>query len=59
MKLYPEALEDFNKAISMRPDWALYYCNRAKLYLLMGKKEDSLDDLNITYKLSKNLVASP
>ena len=38
MKLYPEALEDFNKAISMRPDWALYYCNRAKLYLLMGKK---------------------
>ena len=59
MNLFPEALEDFNKAIQMRPDWCLYICNRAKLFLLMGNKEESLNDLNNTYKLSKNLVASP
>ena len=56
MKLYPEALEDFNKAIQMQPDWALYYCYRAKLLILMGKKKEALDDLNATYKLSKDLV---
>jgi tetratricopeptide (TPR) repeat protein len=38
MGLHEEALLDFNKAIEMRPNWALYYCNRAKLYLAMNKK---------------------
>ena len=42
----------------MRPDWALYYCNRSKLLILMGNKDGALDDLNTTYKLSKNMVES-
>ena len=56
LKRYEDALADFTKAISMRPEWALYYCNRARLYLEMGKKEDSLNDLNLAYKYSKNLT---
>lgn len=49
MKRYAEALEDFNLAISKRPEWALYYCNRARLYMEMNKKQESLNDLNMAY----------
>ena len=42
----------------MRPEWALYYCNRAKLFLEMKKYEDSLNDLNLAHKHSKNLAPS-
>ena len=26
-----------NKAIEMRPNWPLYYCNRGKTYIKLGK----------------------
>jgi hypothetical protein len=38
MKRYEDALEDFNLAISKRPEWALYYCNRARLFMEMNRK---------------------
>ena len=59
MNLFPEALEDLNKAIQMQPGWAFYHCNRTELFLLMGNIEQALNDLKTTYKLSKNLVESP
>lgn len=59
LEKYEEALVDFGKAISMRPEWPLYYCNRAKLLLKLDRKELALEDLNKAYKYSLNLVASP
>ncbi len=43
----------------MRPEWPLYYCNRAKLLIKLNRKELALEDLNKAYKYSQNLVASP
>ena len=36
----------------MRPNWALYYCNRGKLYFKLEKKEECLEDLNLAYRFS-------
>ena len=52
------------KAIALRPEWPLYYCNRGKQYIKKGNQRkviiiiQALDDLNMAYKYSRNMVVS-
>jgi hypothetical protein len=41
----PEAIEVMSIAISKRPGWPLYYCNRGKQYIAIGKQKEVLDIL--------------
>ena len=34
-----DAILWMSKAIEMRPNWPLYYCNRVKQYVRLGKKD--------------------
>jgi tetratricopeptide (TPR) repeat protein len=54
----PEAIEVMSIAIKKRPNWPLYYCNRGKQYIALGKQKEALDDLNLAYANSKDLVPS-
>ena len=37
MEKYEDAIVWMSKAIEMRPNWPLYYCNRGKTYIKLGK----------------------
>ena len=37
MNKIDEAIETMSKAIKMRPEWPLYYCNRGKQYIKLDK----------------------
>ena len=34
-----EGIECITRAIELRPNWPLYYCNRVKQYIKLGKKD--------------------
>ena len=34
-----EGIEFITRAIELRPNWPLYYCNRVKQYIKLGKKD--------------------
>jgi tetratricopeptide (TPR) repeat protein len=48
---YPTALEDFDRIIDKKPDFAEGWNKRATLYYLMGEYEKSLADIDTTLKL--------
>ena len=39
MEKYEDAIKWMTKAIDMRPNWPLYYCNRVIQYIKLGKKD--------------------
>ncbi|NEQ39274.1 MAG: tetratricopeptide repeat protein [Okeania sp. SIO3I5] len=43
-KDYVAALADFNKAIELKPDRALYYSNRGATYMKVGEKQKGIED---------------
>jgi hypothetical protein len=53
VKLYPEAIADFNKAISIYPEYSYAYSNRAAIYLTIGQYQQALDDF------TKAIVLNP
>lgn len=44
-KNYPEAIDDFTKAIDLRPECASAYYNRAIIYFLRGQNIEALADI--------------
>ena len=34
-----DGIDVISKAIDMRPNWPLYYCNRVRQYIKLGEKE--------------------
>lgn len=44
--LVESAMEDYNMAIKIRPDYAMAYNNRAYLYLVMGNNKQALIDFS-------------
>ncbi|XP_073813137.1 RNA polymerase II-associated protein spaghetti [Musca autumnalis] len=41
---YDMAIEEYNKAIELFPDDAIYYCNRALCYLKLERYDECIDD---------------
>lgn len=53
-KLYQQALNDINKAISMAPDNTLYYAEKASLQIRTGLSADAIDTANELIKIDPN-----
>jgi len=53
-----EALNDFNKAIELKPDYADAYNNRGSLFLKQGKTDEALNDLNKAISYNKDFIQS-
>jgi len=51
-----EALNDFNKAIELKPDYADAYNNRGSLFIKQGKPDEALNDLNKAISYNTNFV---
>ncbi|MGB2165481.1 MAG: tetratricopeptide repeat protein, partial [Flavobacteriaceae bacterium] len=45
------AIEQYSKAINLKPSFPLTYKNRALLYSKIGKYEESINDYTIYFKL--------
>ncbi len=54
---HTEAIADYDKAISMKPEYWQYY-HRAQPYFELGKLDKSLEDLDQALKLSPNFTAA-
>ena len=52
LKKYQEALEDFNKAIKLKPDFARAFYNRGLVNLELEKYQEALEDFNEVIKLN-------
>jgi Flp pilus assembly protein TadD len=53
MKNYNEALSDFNKAIELAPNEALFYLERAKVFLAKGDKAAHNADIKKAKEMDK------
>jgi tetratricopeptide (TPR) repeat protein len=51
---YRLAVEDYSRAIAMKPDEAQYYKNRAQCQMALKKTKDALRDLNRAIRLQPN-----
>jgi protein O-mannosyl-transferase len=51
-----DALNDFNKAIELKPNYADAYNNRGSVFMKFGKIENALTDLNNAVSYNKNLT---
>ncbi len=51
---YKLALDDYNKAIELNPNYALAYYNRGNLYRRQQKYKLALDDYNQAIKINPN-----
>ena len=49
-------MEDFNKAIELRPKFATYYNNRGVLKNQLNKYEEALEDFNTAIKLNPQIA---
>jgi len=54
MKKPEEALKDFSKAISLRPDDPQYHIDRADLYVSLKKERNAIEDYNKAIELDPN-----
>ena len=52
---YEEAIEDYNKAIELNPDWWDLYSNRADCYKKHEQYEEALEDYSKAIELSPDL----
>ena len=51
---YSEALQDFNKAINLKPDYADAYFFRSHAYITQGRHDEAIQDLDKVIELSPN-----
>ena len=49
--LHPQNIEDFNKAISLKPDYADAYNNRGFIHLKLGRHQQAFDDYSYVIQL--------
>ena len=54
LKLYKNAIEDYNKAIELNPDNELDYHNRANAKYNIGLYEEAMKDYNKSLELNPN-----
>ena len=54
LKLYKEALQDFNKSIKLNPNISEAYNNRGIIKSKLNKYEEAIDDYNEAIKLNPN-----
>ena len=52
-----DAIVWMSKAIEMRPNWPLYYCNRVKQYVRLGKKDLVIILIYRQLKILKEMVS--
>ncbi|HKB43191.1 MAG TPA: tetratricopeptide repeat protein, partial [Chitinophagaceae bacterium] len=53
-----EALNNFNKSIELKPDYADAYNNRGSLFIKQGKTDEALIDLNKAISYNTNFIQS-
>jgi tetratricopeptide (TPR) repeat protein/tRNA A-37 threonylcarbamoyl transferase component Bud32 len=53
-----EAIENFNKAITLDPNNAINYNDRGSIYYDQGNQDKALDDFNLAIKLDQNLAVA-
>jgi small glutamine-rich tetratricopeptide repeat-containing protein alpha len=53
-KQFSKAIENYNKAIELIPDNAIYYSNRAAAYSHMGSYEKAVEDCKTSIRLNPN-----
>ena len=53
---FEQAIENYSKAIELKPDYAYAYINRGNLYLKTGKTEAALKDYNKAIELKPDYV---
>ena len=51
---YEGAIEDYNKSISLNPNDAEAFNNRANIRMLFGDYNSAIDDYNLAIKLKEN-----
>ena len=51
-----KALEDFNRAIKIKPQVAAGYLGRANTLQILGRYEESIEDYDITLEINPNLA---
>ncbi len=56
---YDEALDNINKAVQLRPYGALYYYDRALIFITFQKFEKAQADLHKAWKLDRTLTKAP
>lgn len=56
-KNYNEAIKHFSKAIKISPTEQLYIKMRAECYELIGQRKKMFEDMERTYKVSKNIIS--
>jgi protein O-mannosyl-transferase len=57
-KRYDEAIDDFNKAIELNPEYAEAYNNRGNVFVNKKRNDEALNDFNMAIKLNaKNASA--
>ncbi len=53
LKMYPQALQDYNKALSVYPEYAYAYNDRGALYFATGEYKKALADFSKALELDK------
>ena len=53
---YEQAIQEYDKAIELNPNFAKAYCNRGWSYLSLGEKERAIQDYSKAIALNPNLV---
>ncbi|VBB05211.1 Hypothetical protein LUCI_0418 [Lucifera butyrica] len=53
---YEQALEAYNRAIAINPQYGYAYVNRGRVYALMGRFRPALDDYNTALEINPGLV---
>lgn len=52
------AIEDYTKAISLKPDYAEAYYNRGGAFLRLGKREKAKSDITTARKMGMSVIVA-
>lgn len=58
IEAYNKAIEAYNKAIELKPDWAMPYCNRGEAWLHMEEWKEAKSDMITAKKKGVDIIAS-
>jgi tetratricopeptide (TPR) repeat protein len=58
LKKFAEAIEDYNRAIALKPDFAVAYFNRGDAKKALGQYEEAIKDFDRTIELRPDLSHS-